>query len=134
VTDGKPSALHVVRDGMTDADSDKPRVADHDKAFSGPTGRGHPAPGPDEAIPDILDGVAKVMVSFPDDLLRAIDLEAERRGTTRSGLLQQLAEETIRQRSRRRAERMAEIDRMHGRLVGHGGNAAEAVKASRPKR
>jgi hypothetical protein len=30
-------------------------------------------------------GMAKVMVSLPDDLLRAVDVEAVRRGTTRSG-------------------------------------------------
>ena len=76
--------------------------------------------------------MAKVMVSLPDKLLRAVDVEASRRGTTRSGLLRELAEETLRQRSTRRAGRMAEIDDMGGSLVGHGGGVAELVKASRP--
>jgi metal-responsive CopG/Arc/MetJ family transcriptional regulator len=31
--------------------------------------------------------MAKVMVSLPDELLDAVDAEAARRGTTRSGLL-----------------------------------------------
>ena len=76
--------------------------------------------------------MAKVMVSLPDDLLRAIDVEAGRRGTTRSGLLRQLAEETLRRRSVRRAERMAGIDSQDTPRVGHGGGVAELVKNTRP--
>ena len=78
--------------------------------------------------------MAKVMVSLPDDLLRAVDVEAQRRGTTRSGLLRELAEETLRRRSSRRADRMGEIDRADGPRVGHGGGVADLVKASRPER
>jgi metal-responsive CopG/Arc/MetJ family transcriptional regulator len=78
--------------------------------------------------------MAKVMVSLPDDLLRAVDVEAGRRGTTRSGFLRELAEETLRRRSVRRAERIAEIDKMDGPLAGHGGGVAELVKATRPER
>jgi len=74
------------------------------------------------------------MVSLPDDLLRAVDVEADRRGTTRSGFLRQLAEETLRRRSVRRAERMAEIGDLYGPLVGHGGGVADLVKATRPER
>lgn len=77
--------------------------------------------------------VAKVMVSLPDDVLRAIDIEAKRRGTTRSGLLRALAEDSQRRRSVRRAERMAEIAAT-GRAVGRGGQVAELVKAHRPER
>ena len=76
--------------------------------------------------------MAKVMVSLPDELLRAVDVEAERRGTTRSGLLRELAEETLRRRSIRRAERMAELDQTDQPLVGHGGGVADLAKASRP--
>lgn len=79
-------------------------------------------------------GMAKVMVSLPDDLLRAVDVEAGRRGTTRSAYLRELAEETLRRRSIRRAERMAEIDNMDGPLAGHGGGVAALVKATRPER
>lgn len=76
--------------------------------------------------------MAKVMVSIPDEVLRAVDVEANRRGTSRSGLLRELAEESLRRRSVRRAERMAEIDAAGGRRAGHGGRVAEVVKASRP--
>jgi hypothetical protein len=72
------------------------------------------------------------MVSMPDDLLRAVDVEARRRGTTRSGLLRELAEETLHRRSARRAELMAAIDDQMS-PVGHGGNVAELVKANRPR-
>ncbi len=78
--------------------------------------------------------MAKVMVSLPDDLLRAIDVEAGRRGTTRSGLLRELAEETLQRRSIRRAERMARIDCQDAPRVGHGGDVAELVKKTRPGR
>jgi metal-responsive CopG/Arc/MetJ family transcriptional regulator len=75
--------------------------------------------------------VAKVMVSLPDELLHAIDVEAARRGTTRSGLLRALAEETLESRARDRAARMRAIDASApaGR---HGGDVAEVVKSSRP--
>ena len=74
------------------------------------------------------------MVSLPDELLRAVDIEAARRGTSRSGLLRELAEETMRRRSLRRAARMAEIDHAEGSRLGHGGGVAEQVKAARPER
>lgn len=35
--------------------------------------------------------MAKVLISMPDDLLERIDREAERRGVTRSGLIQEAA-------------------------------------------
>jgi metal-responsive CopG/Arc/MetJ family transcriptional regulator len=75
--------------------------------------------------------MAKVMVSLPDDLLRAVDVEAERRGTTRSGLLRELAEESLRRRSRARVERMRAVDALSG-PGGHGGHVAELVKSTRP--
>ena len=78
-------------------------------------------------------GMAKVMVSLPDDLLRAVDIEAGRRGTTRSGYLRELAEETLRRKSALRAQRMAEIDTMDGPVTRHGGGVAELVKANRPE-
>ena len=39
----------------------------------------------------ILLVMAKVMISLPDDVLARIDDEAQRRGTTRSGLLRDAA-------------------------------------------
>jgi hypothetical protein len=74
------------------------------------------------------------MVSIPDDVLRAVDVEANRRGTSRSGLLRALAEESFRRRSLRRAKRMAEIQAADGGVAGHGGRVADVVKASRPQR
>ena len=62
--------------------------------------------------------MAKVMVSIPDDLLKAIDIEAGRRGTTRSGLVRELAEEALQRRSIQRAERMASIDRQDAPRIG----------------
>lgn len=39
--------------------------------------------------------MAKVMISFPDELLEQLDCEADRLGTTRSGLLQKAARREI---------------------------------------
>jgi hypothetical protein len=72
-------------------------------------------------------------MALPDDLLRAVDIEAERRGTTRSGLLRELAEELLRRRTVHRIERMAQIDGMDGPITGHRGRVAELVKANRPE-
>jgi hypothetical protein len=77
--------------------------------------------------------MAKVMVSLPDNLLKAVDIEAERRGTTRSGLLRELAEESLHRRTTHRVERMAQIDDLDGPITGHGGGVAELVKANRPQ-
>jgi metal-responsive CopG/Arc/MetJ family transcriptional regulator len=73
--------------------------------------------------------MAKVMVSLPDDLLRAVDAEAARRGTTRSGLLRDFADRSLRDRGEQRAARAGEIMRdSHP----HGGDVAELVKRHRP--
>lgn len=77
--------------------------------------------------------MAKVMVSLPDDLLRAVDIEADRRGTTRSGFLRELAEETLQRRTIARAERMARINELGPPPAAHGGGVAEQVRASRPE-
>ena len=76
--------------------------------------------------------MAKVMVSLPDNLLKAVDIEAERRGTTRSGFLRELAEESLHRRTVHRVERMAQIDHLDGPITGHRGRVAELVKANRP--
>jgi metal-responsive CopG/Arc/MetJ family transcriptional regulator len=73
--------------------------------------------------------MAKVMVSLPDDLLRAIDTEASRRGTTRSGLLRDMAAETLERRRGQRSRRMRELNREAG---SHGGAVADLVKRHRP--
>ena len=73
------------------------------------------------------------MVSLPDDLLTAVDIEAGRRGTTRSGLLREVLEETLRRRTIHRAERMAQINGRDGPIRRHGGGVAALVKANRPE-
>ncbi|MDR2379553.1 MAG: ribbon-helix-helix protein, CopG family [Bifidobacteriaceae bacterium] len=75
--------------------------------------------------------MAKVMVSLPDDVLAAIDAEAARRRATRSRLLRELAEDSMRRRSLRRAERVSEIRRSSGGPGGHGGQVSEALRADR---
>lgn len=105
----------------------------HETARQLAPGRTYDARAPSDGNTGYTDRMAKVMVSLPDDLLRAVDVEAGRRGTTRSGFLRELAEETLQRRSVRRAERMAEIGALDGPLVGHGGGVAELVKTTRPE-
>jgi metal-responsive CopG/Arc/MetJ family transcriptional regulator len=67
--------------------------------------------------------MAKVMVSMPDDLLERLDRRARERGTTRSGLLQELTEREVsteegRQR-RRIDELLAGAGSYDGRAVAH---------------
>ncbi len=54
--------------------------------------------------------MAKVMVSIPDLLLADLDAEAERRRTTRSGLLQEAARRELGQLRRDRAAVLADLD------------------------
>ncbi len=74
------------------------------------------------------------MVSLPDDLLRAVDAEASRRGTTRSGLLRAMAEDSLRRRAVQRAQRMRQIRLAPGERMGHGGDVVALVKTGRPQR
>ncbi len=75
--------------------------------------------------------MAKVMVSLPDDLLEAVDAEAVRRGTTRSGLLRRFADEALR---RRGAARAAQIEEIMRDSADHGGDVARVLKHHRPRR
>lgn len=75
--------------------------------------------------------MAKVMISVPDELLVRIDAHARRSGTTRSGLLQELAERelALAGQVRSRAVRAA--------LEGagpHGGEGARHVRVLRAGR
>jgi Ribbon-helix-helix protein, copG family len=74
--------------------------------------------------------MAKVMVSMPDDLLSEVDAEANRLGTSRSAVLREFADSALR---RRRADRAAAMDLLLRNSEGHGGAAAERVKATRPQ-
>lgn len=73
--------------------------------------------------------MAKVMISLPDDLLARVDARASEHGSTRSATLRELAEAGLGERQRRLAQGMSALE---GQARGHGGNAAEQVKASRP--
>lgn len=77
----------------------------------------------------ILSGVAKVMISLPDELLARLDARASEQCSTRSATLRELAERALGERERLLAQRMAEID---ANTTGHGGNVAEQLKAERP--
>jgi len=79
--------------------------------------------------PGILTAVAKVMVSMPDDLLREVDAEARRLGTTRSAVLRRFADSALRER---RAARAAAMRTLLEHPERYGGDAAESVKAGRP--
>ncbi len=71
------------------------------------------------------------MVSFPDELLARLDDHARRLGTTRSGLLRELAEREllIDSDSRRRS-----IMRLLTAVASHGGQSAEHVREQRRAR
>ncbi len=56
--------------------------------------------------------MAKVMISIPDPLLELLDAEAERRGTSRSGLLQDAAGRELGLVRRPRAAILAELDQL----------------------
>jgi metal-responsive CopG/Arc/MetJ family transcriptional regulator len=75
--------------------------------------------------------VAKVMVSFPDELLARIDEQARRRGTTRSGLLRDLAEREL---QRDAAMRLRTIHTLLAAAESHGGDGARQVREQRRAR
>ena len=85
--------------------------------------------------PGILESMAKVMVSMPDELLAEVDAEARRTGSNRSAVLRGFAEDAIQRRGARRAEGIREIldDLPDLALAGRGGDVAEEVKAHRPQ-
>jgi metal-responsive CopG/Arc/MetJ family transcriptional regulator len=74
--------------------------------------------------------MAKVMISLPDDLLARLDAQAAERGSTRSATLREMAETVLGERERLLAQRMRAVE---GHAVGHGGNVAAALRASRPR-
>jgi predicted transcriptional regulator len=62
--------------------------------------------------------MAKVMVSVPDALLKHIDAEAKRRGTSRSAFLQQAARQEIGLGPPDRDEIMARLDEISSEFTG----------------
>ncbi len=74
--------------------------------------------------------MAKVMVSLPDDLLDALDAEADRRHTSRSALLQDGARRELGLLRRDREDVLAELDALSGSWSGPV-DAAALVRAER---
>jgi metal-responsive CopG/Arc/MetJ family transcriptional regulator len=72
--------------------------------------------------------MAKVMVSLPDELLARLDDHARRRGTTRSGLLRELAERELLIDSESRRD---EIARLLRAAAPHGGASAQHMREQR---
>ena len=75
--------------------------------------------------------MAKVMVSIPDELLARLAEYARTRGTTRSGLLRELAERelAIEDEGRRQG-----ITRLLATAESHGGQSAQHVHDQRQRR
>jgi predicted DNA-binding protein len=77
--------------------------------------------------------VAKVMISIPDDLLERLDAHAKSVGQTRSGFLQQLAEQELGSADDGRRQ---EVERLLDLLAAEplGGNAAQIIREARDSR
>lgn len=75
--------------------------------------------------------MAKVMISLPEELLARLDDHARRRGTSRSGLLRELAERELATDS---AERRRRITRLLTAAAPHGGENAVAIREQRRAR
>jgi metal-responsive CopG/Arc/MetJ family transcriptional regulator len=75
--------------------------------------------------------MAKVMVSIPDDLLARLDEYARARGTTRSGLLRELAERELAIDNEGRRQGIA---RLLAAAESHGGRSAQHVRDQRQRR
>jgi metal-responsive CopG/Arc/MetJ family transcriptional regulator len=71
------------------------------------------------------------MISLPDELLATLDEHARRRGTTRSGLLRELAERELSIESDNRRQGIARLLAAAG---AHGGASAQAVREERRAR
>lgn len=75
-------------------------------------------------------GMAKVMISLPDEFLARVDAQANAHGSTRSATIRELAEVGLGERQRRLSEQMSALE---GTARGHGGNAVRDLKAGRPR-
>lgn len=69
---------------------------------------------------------------MPDDLLERLDRRARERGTTRSGLLQELTEREVSAEEAQRQRRILEI--LDEPVEGHGGDSAALVRELRDSR
>jgi Ribbon-helix-helix protein, copG family len=75
--------------------------------------------------------VSKVMVSLPQDLVDRLDRCARDRGTSRSGLLRELAERELARQDR---GRVARAEQLLGEPGSYGGRAAGEVRRMRNDR
>jgi metal-responsive CopG/Arc/MetJ family transcriptional regulator len=75
--------------------------------------------------------MAKVMISLPDDLLERIDAFAKRTGTTRSGLLRELAEQKL---AGDADERQRAIGELLAKARPHGGDNVRFIREMRRSR
>jgi metal-responsive CopG/Arc/MetJ family transcriptional regulator len=75
--------------------------------------------------------MAKVMISFPDELLERFDAFAHQHNMTRSGLLQELAEREMAMNAAARGER---IRALLATARPHGGDNARLVRELRDSR
>ena len=71
------------------------------------------------------------MVSIPDELLARIDAEAQRQGTTRSGLLQEAAMTEIGIRQVSQEEVRAELDELAAQWIDPDEDITEAIRQDR---
>lgn len=85
----------------------------------------------DESLPVYTESVAKVMISLPDELLARLDDRARSRGTSRSGLLRELAERELAIDS---ASRRSGIASVLAAAARHGGQGAAHVREQRRER
>lgn len=74
--------------------------------------------------------MAKVMISIPDGLLSALDAEVERRGTSRSALLQDAAKRELGLLRRERGAVLAALDELSASWAGPV-DAAGLIRADR---
>ena len=77
------------------------------------------------------DDMAKVEINLPDDLLRRIDLAAERAGLARDELIRRTAEAEV---INSEAASRKEIEDLLGPPIPMGGNAAEIIREMRDNR
>lgn len=74
--------------------------------------------------------MAKVMISLPDELLADLDRSARERGSTRSGLIRELAEGHL---QRARGDRTRRIRELLSHAASHDGKAVEHIRADRSR-
>jgi metal-responsive CopG/Arc/MetJ family transcriptional regulator len=75
--------------------------------------------------------MAKVMVSFPDDLLERIDVQARARHESRSGFLRELAEREL---AARASQERSGIQALLGDPVRLGGDSVKLIRHDRRSR